>query len=813
MKSKRDRNKHVKTAVKAKGLIQSIAIPADIYSDRAIAASRHKTKPSRGGPSNLDKLLKRASERVGDNAALMDLLPDMELLQEIIVSGIMSPKDMMTNAMNLSLTPLRSTDVRYSTDLEGKLREFFTTDGGYNIKAKVQIILEEALFRYGSYTLVCLPVNQLAKMAAEENARDADRKKMYGATEKVTHGYQGIMGTAPRLITGDTIDFGITVTEDATYLGSSNVDTATADRFVDVPGFQAMFDKSVLTLMPNGADAVDGDTHPMVIKIPADALLPVVNPYEVDEPVGYWVPISPKTSMPITRTRKDRSNKLLDAAKKAGKDGPLGDMFKVSGLATNKSKLEDVDNEELFINFERYLDTQLARQLNEKGAVGEELEVGSSNDVYRSVFRRTLKSMETRFLYLPAELVTCVAVKYTADGMGKSLLEAGKTYGILRAVLLFSRVMASVKNSVGRTRLEITLEEDEENPSETIEAILQNYAGYQSDMLPMGSMSMPDIAQSLRRAGVEVAVDGGDNWPNTKTDIVEAARSGYVPDESILEELTALQYKSFALDPNILEDVISGDTATRVLIKNNLLTKILVGLSTKVSAHLTRHVRQYTRASGVLTKIVRDSLEGSATSADVLSVINSITVTLPEPDGARIESHTEVYEKYSSMIDDVVEAHITEDMMSELMDGDIDSGVIESLQISVAAHLKREWMRKQNVMNDVTELLSDTKGLASAISSHNNDIFSMLKPVLLRAMKGNSKLDKAAAKLEDKLSNEEEDNEDTESSGNESTDETGGGEPDDTNPPDETGGGEPDDTNPPDETGGDGMSGDGPPDL
>ena len=115
-------------------------------------------KPLSPPRSILNAVSDRTASVTRDIESMEQLLPDIELAAQILVSSILSPKDM--GAPNLNFTFASSFE---NDELGGKLlkviSEYFTDD--YRINEQLSEILHDILFRKGSYPRMIVPESSL----------------------------------------------------------------------------------------------------------------------------------------------------------------------------------------------------------------------------------------------------------------------------------------------------------------------------------------------------------------------------------------------------------------------------------------------------------------------------------------------------------------------------------------------------------------------------------------------------------------------------------------------------------------------------
>lgn len=101
-----------------------------------------------------------------DAENMMQLLPDMELAKQVLISSILSPVDMVTTELTYSSNADALHDVK--TLLIDAVKDYFENDFG--LTSKLATILEEMLFTKGAYVWITLPESAI-DYAINSNSR------------------------------------------------------------------------------------------------------------------------------------------------------------------------------------------------------------------------------------------------------------------------------------------------------------------------------------------------------------------------------------------------------------------------------------------------------------------------------------------------------------------------------------------------------------------------------------------------------------------------------------------------------------------
>lgn len=740
----------------------------DLVEDENVTRGRE----ARNNRLQLDKLraiIEKTVDRVNDATGIMELLPDLYLLRDIIVASTLSPKDL--TEIKLTITA----DDNVPGEITEIVRKHFT--GEYDLESKLSSILADALFNVGSHVLLPIPAMALH---AVMNSNSTVLESFNGSHLKdFKLPNVGVLGHKPNMVKSDVDpiygmeSFGtkyhgsetsdvkslIEITDNAIYLLAPsllkitqrvNVKKRTMNAYGlegleynsgkdKNPYMRKMYNMVESVMLKRvDLDKVGLNLDPIVLTLPPESVIPVFVPGEPENHVGYYV-ILDEMGTPLQASKNSNFFKELN--------DKLESTVTSGGNQIIKSSLNitEIEGQTLASNFRQPIMDAYISQLEdelragvENGVLGETVEISRPDHLYRLMFARQLKKMQTKALYIPAEMLTYVAFDYDELGIGLSLIEKTKLYSSLRAILMFADVMAGIKNSVPGRILSIVLDEHDPDPQATIESVLNEFTALQTSGLPLGKLNPSEIVDALQRAGIQVKIEGGDVFPNTSIDIEENKRDMTKPDTDLSDMLKKMQYAGFGVSPELADRGLEGEFATGITQSNLLQTKRVMVWQDMYTMHLTDHVHKYIYAGGPLFKEIKEIWE-KIDSEDKLTLeelISSLRVELPKPDTAVIKAQSESFKDYSEFIELAVTTHINEDMLKGMLQGDYSESALFGLQRAITDLAKRQYMRKQNILPELDELLTgaDTN-TSELISQHNEAIIKMVGEVLPKLFK------------------------------------------------------------------------------
>lgn len=142
----------------------SKAVDPTIQPMHTPSGTRKIEAPSLGA---LHNIAARTANNIAHADTVMQMLPDMQLGAQILVSSVASPKDMMTLALSYKTTPGILPPTVMAAAI-ASVKDHFDTI--YKIKDKIPRILQEVLFDKGSHIVAIIPENSIDEMINRNNA-------------------------------------------------------------------------------------------------------------------------------------------------------------------------------------------------------------------------------------------------------------------------------------------------------------------------------------------------------------------------------------------------------------------------------------------------------------------------------------------------------------------------------------------------------------------------------------------------------------------------------------------------------------------
>lgn len=718
----------------------------------------------------LERVSDATTQNVTDANNIRQLLPDTELAKQILVSSILSPNDLVNVEMGYRV----DSDVLES-EVTGPLLETLENHlkKVYNITTLLPQILEECLFEKGAYPLLILPESSIDDIinspapAMEslhgEMGADGKPKRSIGilgpadGRPKDTFSLESYRGPTQALANSacevkpkkGKFNPGVTVTDNLAVLKFPKVvEKLRKQRVKDIVsssgfGMEArkgrgskrrrkpvddqaivdqVYDEKELQRTPfvqvKTARETETPTRgePMVMKLPVESVIPVHVPSNPEDHIGYFVlldqfgnPINKAEEADYyrdlhTKINGNSASQLLESANRA-----------VLGYEMDSKKLNEYEATRLYADI---VEGDLIARLR-NGVYGEGVEIARPLDVYRVMLSRALAGMGTQVLYVPCELMTYFAFDYNQYGVGKSLLEDNKILANLRAMLLFSNTMASIKNSTGRTGLRIDLDPNDPDPGSTVEYLVHEYSKNRQRTYPLGASNPLDIIDFLQSANVDLQVAGNPAYPETRMEVEDMSSNKVQVDSQLEDDVKRKYFMSLGLSPETIDTASEVEFATSIVTSNLLLAKRVMLYQDIYCPLLEDFTTKYVENSQPLYEALIEKIDNNRSSlshdnkqldddAILQLFLDNLEITLPRPDTAKLENQIEAFRQYTDALELAVDAYFGEDSFMLKEFDDVEE-TIRAVRSAVIAYYQREWLRNNNVLPELADMITQTE--------------------------------------------------------------------------------------------------------
>lgn len=715
---------------------------------------------------------------------MMQLFPDLELSSQIIISSVLSPKDMV------------NTDLIYSTkdshipyELSMKLCEALKTEieSQYNIKEQLATMLREVLFDRGSYIKAIIPENSIDDLInSNMTIAKESLSVLFDKDEKVQH--LGILGSSePRDKTPkNKIGIGLesfSLRQHAKPKGNLATDPKDILKLDITDNYQLLKFPSVIEannkaklrsiiglesrktnitpqqmemfLYKGSQSKAQTFVHiktsenasrrsvgrPLDMKLPPESVIPVHVPGNESKHIGYFVLIDEEGN-PLTRNSQNEYLGDLNTHLNSSQSSITSFLLEKarSNLVTND--LRNLTLDQAATIYSTLVEKDLVERMR-NGLYGSKCVISGNEEIYQMMLARTFANQYTRLVYIPAELVTYFAYKYHDNGIGKSMLDDLKILVSLRAILLFAKVMALTKSSIALTHVGITFDPNDPDPYKTAEEAVHEIIKMRQQYFPLGINTPVDLVDWVQRAGFEFSFENHPGFPQTKFDFETKNLQHTVPDNDLDEMLRKQTIMSLSLSPETVDSGFSSEFATTVVANNILLSKRILQIQIVVEPKISDYVQKITlndsKIYEILLGIVKDSqsmlesglpddvkkefLENpNGFNVEVVNTfIDSLKITLPKPDITTHETQSQAYQQYAESLDTALDAWINQDILSSSISPDLN-GYVDTIKAVFKAYFLRKYMSESGHFTELSDIVSADEHGKPAI-----DVETMMK--------------------------------------------------------------------------------------
>ena len=750
--------------------------------------------------SVLESISKKARGKSEISKDIMDLFPDVEFCADTVAHSILSPNDMYTKGLRLSLPNLK-----IGTELKGHiLTEVKSQLKHYNFESKQAEIIKKALFIDGSYAEVYIPEAALDEIISKDNSGEITLESYasrYTTKKDSVIGSKVLAKDLSFLTTENStkqdgmkpdddieamLNIEITdnigaindksfesylVSKKLNTLTTENASTVTADRklqlkeiFRDPDKYSSVEEIKVSDYKSSRRESIG---RPLVLKVEHYAIKPIWSGTP-DNHIGYFLLLDDKGNpvrqdsdlddsddMPgITNVTPSTVNKLITKAKEG-----LKSMSDDGG--------GEIPNNEAI--YGKILEDVIVKRLSNTPLS----DIGNFNEnqhFSKIMFNRALKGKKTRVLFLPYSLVAYYAYEFKNNGVGMSKLEKVSILYSMRAIMLFGTLMANIKNSVPITEIEAEIDAKEPDVESAMKMIINHTLKNRQLELPLGIPRTQDLVTWVRHLGL-VFDFKHPKLPDTKVKSTDTSRNIKIPEDTVTEKLEELIYMQFGLNADQVRNGMNqANFASTLINQNKLYTNRVMMHQNKTEPMLSRHVSTIVRNDAVIRnsiteiisknenqiKSIKEKFKISDTELQEVIldlVIDDITVSLPKPESNEGDNLKTNLEEYSRGLDDFLEVMFNRDVMESYSVGEEISANVDHLKGIVKSMMVKEWAVENNYLkgfNDFLTLDDEDNSINDYMKQFDymmNNFGKILVPFMKSIKKNKDKVDEKIDKI------------------------------------------------------------------
>lgn len=511
--------------------------------------------------------------------------------------------------------------------------------------------------------------------------------------------------------------------------------------------------------------------YPFSIDVPTEATIPVCVPGNKKEHLGYLLLVDKYGNfIEASNYLVGDNNCSISGRINNAYTAMYGNIPTQSGIRSPQGSFMGL-SEQMIANqqyqatqkiFNYILDNTLRNTVMECTGL-DDVSLGTYQSIAICMLSRLLEKKETILVYVPKKYITYLAFDYKANGTGKSKLDDILFLESLKVSMMVSNVLATMKNAVPFRKATLELSKEQRNPQNVIMA-LRNAIAERERILP--SINPTVVSQQILAQNTSVEVRGENqttgfqfsvqddkrDLPTIDTDFLDKLDNqtitGLGAPISAVNEIAEVQYaksvattniffaKTISRDQDIVEEVTENHVKVHASFSSLLISQLAAiiektdvksGTSTD-EINKEELIKQNDTVIGIISKKLNDE-----TYTKVLSIIDSIKITLPAPIVSPDTAHYELMDQAIKLVNDYVEAVFPDDLIPSEYSDDL-SNTYKSMKAHIKSNAQRE-LSQQLGMGGALDLvpsvrdyqLTDRVNLISMLA----DIRGMFKSIQL----------------------------------------------------------------------------------
>ena len=738
-------------------------------------------------------IVKDSMERIEDADKIFDILPDLQQVAEIAISGILSSKDLVTTVVNFDC-PSDEMPIELKADLLQVVKDYF--ENTHPLKNYLQDILYDVLFKTGSYGVAIIPessvdaiINEGGKVALENfNPNDLKAKmgpkgilgnpsaraeEIYVGIEAITLGVKPATDEDLKIKVGDKMG-NIYISDNPDILKLSrfrqtHAKSKIASAYNSNVGLEVRSENMgpVNTLVADGAnrdqppekglDYKDTDLYkdpvyglkaveqvkpyemisrptvgrPLVQHMPSESIIPVHIPGNLKHHIGYFIMLD-ETGNPISRHSLLNNNVAMQWLAGSPSSQIIQDVATNMGFNHNQEKWT---MQRLSDSYADLVEAKLIGSLK-NGVYGEGVGMCRPQEAYQLMMARSLAKKATQILYIPIEHFCYFALDYNDWGVGRSLLDRNKMLSTVRSAFIFATMSGATLNATRNLQFQLTLDPDDREPEKTIEdtqhRIMQQFA----NRIPFEG-TPNDIMAYIGNAGISWSIEGNEHYPSTKIVMADDTPDYKLPDNEVAENLAKQHYRGLMVDPDLILNPQSIEFASQITSKDLINTKRICKTQERLAPLMSHYVKTYIHSDGFLKEALAEKAKAYLKSDkndvnDVEEINRYLTLFVEKLTASLPPPDTSMLNSQAQAFEDynnALDKWLDAWVGPELLAGTELESDSDSVKTMVKNYLLRQWMRKNDIDKDLLNLL-DAEDMQENIVNMVQDNVGLAKSLI-----------------------------------------------------------------------------------
>lgn len=711
----------------------------------------------------LEAIHTRIETNKNNNKSIIKLFPDIELSIQILVSSILSPKKMTDIQLNYKIDKKLELTPELTAGVLDIIKEYIQDE--HDLETKLPEIVREALFNSGAYCFAIIPESSvddvinsdlistytaesfkekadaiIDKFTKPLNLKDSNEQVNLNQTKPSMKNIANYLASSSFVKTTD--NYGILKFNEIKENISSKLIKNSLRKGLAVAAESQEKIQYLDIFRDRGATYTKGNTlsvktkletkrknidKPMVVKLPSESTIPVCVPGDESNHIGYLVLLD-EFGKPLGIESPDNTPASLNtlySQNNLAQSTPIQTAFRNLVNDTNAP----IDINQLFSMYKDILENQIYTNIK-NSLYGNNIEISNRNEIYYLMFTRALGEQKTSILFIPKDLMVYFAFYYNEYGVGKSLLDNLSILTSLRAILLFSKVMAQSKQAIDVTKVNISLDPRDPDPEKTISQVQDMVLKLRQNFFPLGINNPVDLVNWIQRAGLQFQYENNPLLPDVKINFENANLDHTVPNSELEDDLRKQTIQALGLSPETVDSGFSPEFATTIVNNNILLSKRVILYQKTLEKHLSKFLEVVIYNDEVIRNKLKNFIEEKIN--DIVAILDekdkqqastdkenfvdnyidriseAVYIEFPKPENTNLANLSTEFKLYKENLEEIVDSIISEELFSEDMVGEI-STKIPVIKNIFKHYLLREWCSTNNYYPEALELTDSTE--------------------------------------------------------------------------------------------------------
>lgn len=762
--------------------------------------------------SNIIEISRDVAQKRKDNENVLELFPELKLAGDILISSIIAPKDMTTTELNINL-PSNLKVSPISNVIQPIIEEYLVNE--YKIYKEVPELIKKVLMVSGSYPIVVIPENSVDDLINGKVDISFESLKPFMSKDGLFHSL-GILGPSTvntnhktqysmeSIFNEDlykkhtTIDplvkieykksiesMDVYVTDNISVLKLPRILKTKRDNQIrsilsrtnrhnvlkyGMEDRDTLTDRQLTSLIYKNKNTTNNYIRkvktnneisretigaPLIMKLPSESVIPVYQPGNSSHHIGYFIALDSEGN-PLSYNSEYTAFKDMQF-KQAMTTNMNSSLIQKTANQFN-TPCENVTFDNITKVYTEIIEADLLSRLR-NGITGNNVSIAKPEEIFRIMTARKLSKERTQLLFVPIELLTYFAIDFRENGTGKSLLDDMMVLNSLRAVTMFANINRNIINSIGRTEVEINIDEKDPQPRKTLEiAMHEVLATKQNNSLP-ATFSPVDIMSYIQTAAIQFKLGEIPGLPSTNINFSEVSTSYEKPDTDLEEKLKERQIMGIGVPVEMVDNASGVDFATTATNNNILLSKRVIQYQEKFEPLITENARKCIINHGTILHRIKEAISNNLSkltdivNADpifseyqnnkealvhllALEAVSNFEITFSKPDITKIENLNDAFDIYLSAIEKGIEAYFSTDILSSAFVGELASERVDEIKNMIKAQLLRKWMIDNNMLNELADMVTiDEDGnyefnIVETQRQHTNTVIKLIRDLM-----------------------------------------------------------------------------------